>query len=286
MNLAAKKLNFIATNPWFVVAGGISSIIAFIWFLYDKTLTEPSIAYTVYLIVVVLIVTTGYVYSIKVRFENIALRHIAETFSNINNIYKYTLQKMFGGSSANADPINLMTEEERALRSVCQRIENVFSRVINRDCLVTIKLVTSSNNTNYADTYIRSLDNCERDRPNMEKYKIDAESNSAFFKAIQQRSDGKPPHFYSGDLEKEKDYCNERQHYSRYYKSAIVVPIMGSAGVNSGDKQDLIGFLSVDTLSTNRLNNNYHLHMLSSLASQIYNFMSLMRGKYTVFVGA
>jgi hypothetical protein len=38
-------------------------------------------------------------------------------------------------------------------------------------------------------------------------------------------------------------------------------------------------------MSVNRLKNGYHLFMLAALANQMYNFMSLMRGKYTVVVG-
>jgi hypothetical protein len=47
-----------------------------------------------------------------------------------------------------------------------------------------------------------------------------------------------------------------------------------------GERQ--LGFLAVDTMSENRLNNTYQMQMLAAYAHQMYNFMSLMRGKYSL----
>lgn len=49
-----------------------------------------------------------------------------------------------------------------------------------------------------------------------------------------------------------------------------------------GWKSDNLGFLAIDTPSANRLNNTYHLHLLAAYGHQMYNFMSLMRGKYSL----
>jgi hypothetical protein len=79
------------------------------------------------------------------------------------------------------------------------------------------------------------------------------------------------------------NYRNERQDWKNFYRSAIVVPIrfVNRPAVGPVVSDD-IGFLSVDTKSTHRLNDDYHLEYLAGLADQMYNFMSLMRGKYAV----
>lgn len=83
-----------------------------------------------------------------------------------------------------------------------------------------------------------------------------------------------------------EQYKNQRQEYPRFYRSAIVVPFRGHNKGREGTDQeyDLVGYLCVDTKSVNWLNDGYHLQIMMSLANQMYNFMSLMRGKYTVAV--
>lgn len=268
----------------------MASIAAFLWFVYDKIQQTPSILSGTVLAATVLILSSAYVYSIRVRTENIALRSISEIFFDINQIYKNKLRENFGGECPVTNPEDLLAEEKLVLSGVCQRIENIYSRVINRNCMVTVKLVTQENDRLYAHTYVRSQDLCDRDNPSRIKYAVQTGENTAFDEALKKRPDHRPPHFFSADLvkdEKEGRYSNQRQHFERYYKSAIVVPIRGA---NKGKEAtssefDLVGFLCIDTLSVNHLNSGYHLYMLSALASQMYNFISLMRGKYIVVVG-
>jgi len=143
------------------------------------------------------------------------------------------------------------------------------------------------NSKYYAHTYVRSQELSKRDSSEKLKFVVGTGDNNGFDKTLSNRSDGLPLHFYSPDLQKESDYSNQRQHFYRHYRSTLVVPICGENKGKEGtpDQFDRVGFLCVDTLSINRLNNGYHLYMLSALANQMYNFMSLMRGKYTVFVG-
>lgn len=281
------KAKKVASNPWFVILASISSIAAFLWYVHDQIVQYPSVLSLIYLSISLLVLLAGIFYSLKVRSENVALRDIASTFNEINHIYRDSLKDMFGGTNPVDNPADLLAEEERVLRSICQRIENIFIRVINRNCMVTIKLLLKEQSGRYfAHTYVRSLENCARDKPERRKYEVGTGANTAFDKALQKCPNGIPSHFFSPDLKKEDGYFNERQHYDNLYRSTIVVPIRG---VNKGkegtnEEYDLIGFLCVDTKSTHRLNNGYHLQIVSSLAGQMYNFMSLMRGKYTVFV--
>ncbi|MEW8525173.1 MAG: hypothetical protein AB2552_19180 [Candidatus Thiodiazotropha endolucinida] len=287
MKLVTKHAHALSGNPWFIIIGTISSISAFLWYMYDKALNYPTVLSGIYLFASVSILLVGVIYSIKVRSENYALRKIAETFNEINHIYRDTLREMFGGDDPVTNPVDLLVEEERALRSVCQRVENIFSRVINRDCMVTIKLNVKEDDGRYFTyTYVRSLDNSKRDKPIRRRYEVGTGANTGFDVAIQKRVDSNPSHFYSPDLTKEHGYSNERQHFEKCYRSTIVVPIRGvNKGMEGTDLEfDMIGYLCVDTKSTHRLNDGYHLQMMSSLAVQMYNFMSLMRGRYTVFV--
>lgn len=288
MRKVTSEARKVASNPWFVILASVSSIAGFFWYLHDRVVQYPPVLSGLYFAISLLVLLAGIFYSLKVRSENVALRDIAFTFNEINHIYRDSLKDMFGGNDPIYNPEDLLAEEERVLRSVCQRIENIFIRVTNRNCMVTIKLLLKECDGRYfAHTYVRSLEKSGRDKPERKKYEVGTGANTAFDKALQKRPDGIPSHFFSPDLTKEEGYFNERQHYDKLYRSAIVVPIRG---VNKGkegtnEEYDMIGFLCVDTRSTHRLNGGYHLQMVSSLAGQMYNFMSLMRGKYTVLVG-
>lgn len=290
MKATTQRLNVIATNPWFLVLSGISSIAAFMWFLYDKFGGKPDVLPGISFIGALTALSIGYIYSIRVRSENIALRDLSAMFYEINRIYRDELREQFCSDAPATDPESLLAEEELVLKGVCQRVDSIYSRVTNRRCMVTVKLVTTENGKCFAHTYVRSQELCPRDIPERIKYNVGSGENTGFDEALAKRPDGLPSHFFSAnlpELEKLGRYSNQRQHYHRHYRSTLVVPIRG---VNKGkestpDEFDLVGFLCVDTLSVNRLNNGYHLFMLSALANQMYNFMSLMRGKYTVVVG-
>lgn len=286
MRSSVKNLSEVANNPWFMVIGGASSIVAFIAYLYEKIDPQFSSLSKVAMVVAIGVLFFGYYYSIRVRAENIALRDMAKLFYEINEIYKKKLQESFFGNNPITKASDLIASEQLVLRSVCQRIENIFSRAIDRQCMVTVKLVTDTDGKLAAQTYIRSQELCLRDNPTREFFEVGTGANTAFDQARMPTANGRPPHYYSADLEKQPGYSNERQHHLRWYKSVLVVPIQGERVSQSGQPvtPDLVGYLCVDTLSTNRLNDRYHLYMLSALAHQMYNFMSLMRGKYIVLV--
>ncbi len=289
MNKKIKLINQVVEAPAFLVLNGGASIAAFMWFAYEKIEGLTAAASLATFSVFFFLLLVGYVYSIKVRLENIALRGISEEFFEINQIYRDKVQELFWCDSPETDAVKLLEHERYALAAVCQRIENIFERVISRKCIVTIKLVTVEDHDCFAHTYVRSQDLSLRDVPGRIKYLVGTGENTGFDVALGKRPDGRPPHFFSADLKKDElkgKYFNQRSHYDRYYRSALVVPILESTFRKSNVAIDggLIGFLCVDTQSVNRLNSGYHLYMLSALASQMYTFMSFMRGKYAVSV--
>ncbi len=280
-----KQINALATNPWFIVFSALASIISFAWLLYDKAKGESTSLSFILLIIFLLSLVAGYLYSLLVRSENIALRSLSEIFCEINKLYRDKLRESFAKEAPNRNLVDLAAGEKDVLQAVCQRIENIFHTVTHRNCMVTIKLVTDSNGKTLAETYVRSQQLSERDR-NRSRYSVGTGRNTAFDEAAKKRADGLPQHFFSANLLTEKGYSNERQHYERFYKSTLVVPISGSNRGKEGTNQefDLIGFLCVDTLVVNHLNDGYHLYMLTALATQMYDFISLMRGNYQVQV--
>ena len=150
--------------------------------------------------------------------------------------------------------------------------------------MVTFKVLTKEGDILYATTCSRSEDYSERDSTEPKKFKVNAGCNTAFDRALLPNTAGHISYFHSADLlklQRRGEYYNERQMWQRYYKSLIVVPV-NCTGVPGKPKRNDIGLLCVDTKSRNRLNDSYHVEIMAALAYQMYNFMSLMRGKYTV----
>lgn len=275
-----------AVNPLIVTIASICTIAGFVWLVYDKAAGSQSLFSVVLFSLPLVVLVFLIYYSLQIRLENAALKDIASTFNEINRLYRESLRDAFGEGSA-VTREDLLGEEEKVLRSVCQRIENIFVRVTYKNCMVTVKLLVGTEAGNpgnphmryVAETYVRSEEGCVRDTPKKEKYEVNTGKNTAFDAALGVKPDGVPRHFFSPDLTKEKDYSNQRNNYLEFYRSALIVPIGCSKGETGGYRA--IGLLCVDTKSTHRLNSGYHLQMLLSLAGQMYDYISLMRGEYT-----
>jgi len=291
MTLPTNKVHAVLANPYVAFFGSIASIAAFLWFIFEKIYTPstggapPSDDLEVIILIVAAVVILGIgFYSVRVRQENRAFRKAAEKFHKINHDYRDVLCKMFGREESVTDRTELAKQELLSLESVCQTIAQMFNWFTHGECMVTVKLITRADNGKlFASTYVRSESKSERDTWEPRDFAIGVGQNSAFDKAIQ-ISPGRISHFFSPDLTQENGYRNQRDNWNRFYQSAIVVPIryVNREKVGSPDASDDIGFLCVDTMSTNRLNDDFHLHYLAAVADQMYNFMSLMRGKYSV----
>ena len=235
------------------------------------------IAYTLVVGVVALII----------HRENRRLRNVFKYFCEINLIYRDNLISAFYGD----DPGNiedrkkkLASIETATLASVCQRISKIFNKLTGRDCMITFKVLTKEDGKSYATTCSRSEDHSERDNTEPRRFKVNVGCNTAFDHALRPDTTGRIPHFHSADMLKLRDhgeYQSERPRWERYYKSAIVVPVNCFGSREKPERND-IGLLCVDTKSRNRLNDSYHVEIMAALAYQMYNFISFMRGIYTV----
>jgi hypothetical protein len=285
LNQTMKSVDMIARNPWLTVIAALASIIPFSLALvgYFSDTTKNNFLFVSTLATLFYLVSL--VYSLRIRAENEALKELAEYFHDINLIYRTQVRELFFANVPSKE--KRLQIERDTLESVVQRIENIFMRATGKKCLSTIKLLsTDSSNRLYAQTYVRSQTGHKRDHSGNRMYKVGDGSNTSFDTALIYRNDGSLPHFFSPDLGLEKSYNNERQHYERFYRSTLVVPIYGKNPTNPGAETDevqsteTLGFLCVDTLTLNRLNNDHHLYMLSSLATQMYNFMKAIRGSH------
>lgn len=285
MNIATRFFNNIAYTPWIIAISMIGGLVSFLWFIYERINgLEPS--YYKYILIIitfsVFCIVSGY--SFLVRKENSALRDMAKYIHEINHDYRNALRDMFvkGATTINRD--NLMLAEAETIKSVCQKIGKIYSRLIGKECTVTVKLITEENKkTSYCTTYARSELNSDRDSTSPSNFEIGTGKNLAFDTALRY-SPISLSYFFSADLpkdHKEGRYTNERQHFNKFYKSAIVVPIR-CIPKNKNEKSDDIGFLSIDTMSRNRLNNTFHHVLLAAFADQMYNFFGLTRGTYKI----
>jgi len=284
MNAPNRSAHKIAENPWVVIIFGFASLASFVWFLYDKLSANPSVLSTLIFVGVLIIFLGAFLYSFHIRQEISALRDMAKHIHRINHNYRDILKSTFSEQPTESNKLDIVGIEENTIKSVCQRIEKIFSRLIRKDCLVTVKLITKeADESRYCTTYARSEMQCERDDNGPFKFKIGAGDNLAFDTALCSNPEG-ISRFFSSDLMKDlkrRKYTNQRQHFDRFYKSAIVVPIRYLCDKPTRHSDD-IGFLSVDTFSRNRFNDDFHVELLASFADQMYNFFCLLRGKYKI----
>lgn len=281
MDSGVKTVEKFFSNPIMMFLSTLGSIGSFLWMVFEKiTQNFPSglsIGFFIFFLAFFVIV---HLLSIKVHNKNVVLKNIPATIHEINHLYRNKLYEMFHSSDPVYDSKELLRHEKKVLKAVCERIARLFTALIGRECTATIKIITKENNgKTFCHTYVRSIEQSARDTNPPEKFEIGTGKNTAFDKALLKSLD-KPSHFFSPDLSKEKDYANQRSNYQKFYMSTIVVPIRHC----SPESEDVMGYLCIDSLAKNRLNDKEHLQLLAAFADQIYNFTSLMRGNYSVLV--
>lgn len=256
----------------------MSTTVAYLWYRHASGELTNNRGWSILFITSLILLLSGYLYSIKVRSQNLAMRGLARDLYDINQIYKVAISSLTGRIEAVNNPEELIDLEIRVLRSVCQRIGRIFDKLLERPCIVTLKLVTEVGDKLIAETYLRSEEFSRRDHSSKYQSSLLTGEDTALDGALKTRTDGRPPHFFSPNLllEPEK-FQTARPDFSYYYRSTLVVPIHAKIDLDQNDITDLIGFVCIDTLSINRLNNSEHLFLLSSFANQFYNFMSMIR---------
>ena len=290
MLLATRRFHTLFNSSWVAFLGAVASIISLVWFAYLEINQGPQHALWIVLLGVCFTFFLGAgIYTIKVRQENREFRKFMATLHQINHEYRDTLSAAFKfkPASPNISPesyIKYLEEwEEKTIKGVCQKIAEFYSAFTHCKCTVTIKLSKQVEGRSFCSSYARSEENCKRDTWAPKDFEVNTGRNTAFDKALLY-SAATISHFHSWDLTTEENYRNERDNWSNIYKSAIVVPIrsVNPEKLGTHEGSDDIGFLCVDTLATQRLNNTWHVELLASFADQMYNFLCLMRGRYSM----
>lgn len=288
MNLATRRLHDFLNSVWVVLILAVLSALSGTIQIWDKF--RPSVGsrtgFAVGLSLVTVVLAAAVFYSIRVRQTNAAFRTVPAVLHKINHDYRDVLSQMFGKQE-------IATEDTRrraellTLQSACQKIANIYSALTHVQCTTTVKLITKEEDGRaFCEMLVRSETNCKRDEGHPHKFQLHTGANTAFDTALGY-TPGVTSHFFAADIAKERAagrYRNERPNCENFYRTAIVVPIryIDPAKVGTLGASDHIGFLAVDAPSPNRLNDGYHVEFLAAFADQMYNFMSLMRGKFGV----
>ena len=283
MNRPVNHIHSIASSPWTAIAGTFASIGGLVWVAGDHLQEEdPQVfSFALFCLISFIFVAIG-MYSISVRAKNVSLQNMTRHIHDINHLYRDTLHDCFSGNTPITDQSSLLEKERVTIRAVCQRIQQIYTPLIGRDCTITTKLITKDKDTNkrFCTKYVRSQDLMERDRGELQHYAVGTGQNTALDESLRMAQPGNISHFFSPDLTKEKNYVNQRSNWETFYRSTIIVPIRSATGCDNENTPDDLGFLCIDTLARNRLNDGYHLQLLAAFADQMYNFFSLMRGSY------
>ena len=283
MNQPTRKVQDFLSNTWTLLILAIFAAIGFVETAFFGNVFVGTLP--IHSAATALVCAVIY-YSILVRKQNITVRKIPAMIHRINHNYRDALSSLFGEHGAAPDTETRVKAEIRILQSVCQHLAAMFHELIGKPCMVSVKLITKRDGQTYCNTLVRSESVCPRDSAGEDvQFPLNTGANMALDTALRY-APGRKSYFYSGDLTKEKEwtYSNSRQNWKNYYRSEIVCPIRYvKAGANGRPvESDDIGFLIVDTASTNRLKEGFHLELLAACADQMYNFMSLLRGKYSV----
>jgi hypothetical protein len=287
MRATMYRLNGIARSHWTAFAGALASILGFLLYLWETMTQKPTHALSIGLVIVgISLFLLALLYTIYIRQENDALRDMSTNLHIINHNYRDIIHSTFAANNPIGSRRDLVKIEREVLHATCQRISEIFTRLLHgRPCVVTVKLITTgTHGARICKTYIRSDANCERERYGPDEFQVGTNKNTALDTALMLPEPGKCAHFHSADLTADHHYQNERAHWQNFYRSAIVVPIryVDNRRIGHPDASQDLGFLSVDTLSRNWLNNGSHVQLLAAFADQMYYFMSLMRGRFNL----
>ncbi len=297
MRIVFSKIDKITRSRFVGFLVVVSAIVTLSFVIRDELISEQRNVF-LFLLLGVLIFALVYVIIqiFQTQHENKELCKVMVDLHGISHLYNEEITKTLSDILD-----NIVSDEDRALKaektliSVCQKISSCFSKLIGgKKCMVTIKLIVRDdrrdnrrdNTKRFARTYVRSSYVDDRDQHSQRKlYEVGAGKNTGLdgARAIME---GSPSHFFSPDLVKLKEkgeYKNQRADFSNYYKSTIVVPLTSRLHNTTG-VTDEIGFLSVDTMSTNRLNKKYHVYLMAAFADQMFSFISFMKGDYDISI--
>lgn len=175
-----------------------------------------------------------------------------------------------------------------ALNAV-DRLSNIFKSYSQEEVAACIKLIDPDGS--HVSTFARS-NNSDRDRLSNDKKPALIAQNTDFKYIIDGSMNAGDSIFYQPDLVKydrelkkiNKKYENTRDDWAKYYKATIVAPIrianMRSTATEEEDCFDILGFISVDSLSIYafpKSQEKYYRNLIRSFAALLYDLFNMYR---------
>lgn len=168
--------------------------------------------------------------------------------------------------------INRVLEiEHKTLDRFCQSVKKIFDNMTGVNCHITIKLLTIENGNQFVSTYASTRSNWSKS-----KRKELVQNTTDYVESLRIKPERDQSYFYAADLTRKTLYQNSNMDWQNYYKSTLVVPIRRT--FREKTIVDDIGFLCVDTLEPDKLNDDDHLKFLTYFSEQLYFFLSTLRG--------
>ena len=203
--------------------------------------------------------------------------------------------------------IKLLTQETQSfLEDALDYLCDVLEANTGEKICACVKLIENTGNATNIDkdkatviTFSRSKNTDKTRKSNDEKQNksISIKDNTDFYDILDENSSNTNSYFYQSDLvqyakdlEKVgKEYRNTTKHYERYYRGTIVAPIRILRKrlhyVDENNGYNIIGFLCVDSLSTNAFRNKDddredYSNIVKSFAAEIY----IILNKYNYYL--
>lgn len=197
----------------------------------------------------------------------------------------------------NAHLMELLTENTRRfIQSALDSLCIIMNSITGEKICACIKLLENNENTKYdinknnakVFTFCRSANSDTNRKANDKMHEgILISDNTDFYDILDEQSLNTNSYFYQTDLlqydkdlrKLDKQYKNSTPNYEKYYRGTIVVPIRISRKIldneENKDGYNVIGFLCVDSLSTNAFRNtnfdkSCNSKIVKSFAAEIY----------------
>ena len=281
MNNTTKKAKNLSLSIALTHIAQVTTVAAFLYAVYKGSVEPGENYFSTTLAVFSGVFIIGGLFaifiSVAVRRDNESLKKIGKYLHEISHEIRDTVHRV----SADNYEENILEDELKCSTFVCQQLSKLFSRLIKREVTVSIKLIEAGGQSLYATTYCRSDQGSIRDKGSFENLRLHLNDgrNTALDHALLRTTSHKISHFYAADLKKmyeSGDFQNERQNWQDCYRSAIVVPIRSHNFRGDITGEDL-GFLSIDTETPNRLERDFHVDVVASVADQLYSLMYTLR---------
>lgn len=205
------------------------------------------------------------------------------------------------------DTIELVTKDtQKFLTSALDMLTSIFDACTGEETFACVKLIENNGDKKIDRDAARVYTFCRSSNTDRERIENDNSKNKKgvlicentdFYEIVGSRTEPPQPFFYQGDLLKYakdlekvgKKYKNTRKDFDKYYKATIVAPIRVHKEHQhfsvDKDAYDIIGFLCLDSLSTNAFrNDDEYREIYSNIVKSFADEMYVVLSKYAYYI--